>query len=86
MSNEQAIAMIENQNHAAELERQELLAECHSLPALIGQHRYAVRLLRAARDGLRVYIGYKAIPARRRQWEKDGVKSRTSESNRAKES
>lgn len=48
-----------NPTHAAELERQQLLAECHGLVALIEQKRYAVRLLRSARCGLLLYCNYK---------------------------
>ena len=44
---------------AAELERQGLIKECHSLIALIAQSPYSVRLLKAARDGLLLYAGYK---------------------------
>lgn len=44
--------------HAAELEREQLIAECHSLIALIAQKHYSVRLLRAARDGLLLYLDY----------------------------
>ena len=47
------------QSHAAELERQQLLAECHGLVALIGQKPYAVRLLKAAKNGLMLYCKYK---------------------------
>ena len=46
-------------HHAAELERQQLLAECHGLIALIGQKHYAVKLLRAAKNGLLLYCRYK---------------------------
>ena len=46
--------------HAFELEREQLLAECHALVTLIGQHKYSVRLLRAAKNGLLLYTGYKA--------------------------
>lgn len=44
---------------AAELERQGLIKECHSLIALIAQSPYSIRLLKAARDGLLLYTGYK---------------------------
>ncbi len=46
-------------NHTLELERQQLLAECHGLVALIGQKPYAVRLLKAAKNGLMLYCKYK---------------------------
>lgn len=46
-----------------ELERQQLLRECHALVALIGQNAYANKLLRIARNGLLMVTAYK----RRRQ-------------------
>jgi len=42
-----------------ELERQQLLRECHSLIALIGRNAYSIKLLGAARDGLLLIAGYK---------------------------
>lgn len=59
-----AIAMTELN---AELERQRLLAECHNLIILIGQKHYSLRLLRAARDGLLLYLNYKECRQRRQQ-------------------
>jgi hypothetical protein len=50
-----------------EPEREQLLAECHGLIALIGQKRYSIRLLRAARDGLLIYLNYKEGRARRQR-------------------
>lgn len=61
---ESAIVMTELN---AELERQRLLVECHSLVAFIGQKRYSLRLLRAARDGLLLYANYKECRQRRQQ-------------------
>ncbi len=43
----------------SELERQQLLKECHSLIASIGQSAYSTKLLKAARDGLLLIAGYK---------------------------
>jgi hypothetical protein len=43
-----------------EFERQQLLRECHSLVALIGQSAYSTKLLRLAKDGLLLVAGYKA--------------------------
>jgi hypothetical protein len=43
-----------------ELERQQLLRECHSLVALIGQSPYSIKLLKAARSALLLTAGYKA--------------------------
>ena len=43
----------------SELERQQLLKECHSLIACIGQSSYCNKLLKAARDGLLLIAGYK---------------------------
>ena len=51
---------LERQALAAELERQNLIKECHSLITLIAQSPYSIRLLKAARDGLLLYAGYKA--------------------------
>lgn len=56
-----------NQIHAVDLERQQLIQECHDLITLIAQHRYAVRLLRAARDGLQLYVSYKPSQGQLRQ-------------------
>jgi hypothetical protein len=42
-----------------ELERQELLRECHSLIALIGRNAYSIKMLNIARDGLLLIAGYK---------------------------
>lgn len=50
---------------AAELERQGLIKECHSLIALIAQSPYSVRLLKAAKNGLLLYAGYKATRRQR---------------------
>jgi hypothetical protein len=43
-----------------ELERQQLLQECHSLIASIGQSPYSIKLLKAARNALLLTAGYKA--------------------------
>jgi len=43
-----------------ELERQELLKECHSLVSAIGQHHYSIKLLRSARQGLLMHLDYKS--------------------------
>ena len=42
-----------------ELERQELLKECHSLVSAIGRKPYAAKLLKAAKNGLMLYLDYK---------------------------
>lgn len=56
----EAIVITElHQSHTAELERQQLLAECHALVASIGHKRYAVRLLRAAKNRLLLYATIK---------------------------
>lgn len=50
---------------AAELERQGLIKECHILIVIIAQSPYAIRLLKAARNGLLLYAGYKSTRQRR---------------------
>lgn len=49
-----------------ELERQQLIKECHSLLALIAQKPYAIKLLHSARDGLLLVAGYKSNRIKRR--------------------
>lgn len=49
----------------SELERQELLKQCHSLVSLIGQKPYANKLLRSVREGLLMHLDYKANRQRR---------------------
>ncbi len=43
-----------------EFERQQLLRDCHSLIALIGQSAYSTKLLKLAKDALLIVAGYKA--------------------------
>lgn len=43
-----------------EREHQELMGECHSLLALIGQRPYALKLLKSVRQGLLMHLSYKA--------------------------
>jgi len=66
---QQAITM--TQLHSSYDEREQLLQECHALVVLIGQKRYSVRLLRAARDGLLLYLNYKEC-RQRRQHSREG--------------
>jgi hypothetical protein len=44
----------------SELERQQLLKQCHCLIARIGQSSYSNKLLKAARDGLLLVAEYKS--------------------------
>lgn len=48
-----------DQSQTAEAEREQLLKKCHGLVDSIARHRYGVRLLRAARNGLQLYVKYK---------------------------
>ncbi len=53
--------MNENQQtHAAELERQELLKSCHSLIAKIGYKASCLKLLTLAQNHLLILSNYKA--------------------------
>ena len=47
-------------NHAAELEREALIKECHSLIALIANKAYSNKLLKAAKAGLTLISQYKS--------------------------
>ena len=58
--------MSESQQIAAELERQALLKDCHSLIAEIGKKAYANKLLRSARESLLRCLAYKANRQRTR--------------------
>lgn len=62
MNSKDAIAIVktERQSHAAELERQQLLRDCHGLIAAIGHKPYSNKLLRSARDSLERCLEYKA--------------------------
>lgn len=44
---------------AAELKRQELLAQCHGLVARIGQRPNSIKLLMGAKQALEVFANYK---------------------------
>ncbi len=57
--------MSESQEIAAELERQALLRDCHSLVAEIGKKSYANKRLRSARESLLRCLDYKANRQRR---------------------
>lgn len=43
-----------------ERECQELMKECHSLLALIGQKPYALKLLKSVRQALLLHLNYKS--------------------------
>ena len=59
---------LDRQAIASELERQGLIEECHRLIALIAQSPYSIRLLKAARDGLLLYAGYKTKTTRQQRF------------------
>lgn len=65
---EDALAMNGAQeNHAAELERQQLIKQAHSLVAAIASRPGATKLLRGIMPTLELYAGYKSNCVRRRQ-------------------
>lgn len=49
-----------NETTRYELQRQELLKECHTLVAKIGQSAYSLKLLKLAKDALETVAGYKS--------------------------
>lgn len=53
--------------HAAELERQQLIKQCHCLVAVIASRPGAIKLLRGILPMLEIYAGYKANRVLRRQ-------------------
>ena len=55
------------QSHAAELERQQLIKQCHCLIAAIASRPGAIKLLRGVIPILEIYAGYKASRARLKQ-------------------
>lgn len=67
MNSKEAIAVSENQqNHVLELQRQQLLRDCHGLIAAIGQKPYSNKLLRSARESLEKCLEYKANRGRQK--------------------
>ncbi len=48
-----------SQNHAAEVERQELIKRCHSLVAAIANRPSSIKLLRGILPMLETFAGYK---------------------------
>ncbi|MBW4639790.1 MAG: hypothetical protein KME05_16450 [Gloeocapsa sp. UFS-A4-WI-NPMV-4B04] len=56
-----------HQSHAAELERQDLIRQCHCLIAVIANRPTSVKLLRKVVPMLQIYAGYKASRARLKQ-------------------
>lgn len=65
---EDAIAMNGAQeNHTAELERQQLIKQAHSLVAAIASRPGATKLLKGIMPTLEMYAGYKANRVRRRR-------------------
>lgn len=49
-----------NQNHAAELEREQLIRHCHSLVAAIANRPGSTKLLKGIVPMLEIYANYKA--------------------------
>lgn len=49
-----------SQNHAAELERQELIKRCHSLVAAIANRPGSIKLLLGIVPTLEIFAGYKS--------------------------
>ena len=56
-----------HQSHAAELECQQLIKQCHCLVGAIASRPGAIKLLRGVIPMLQIYAGYKANRVRRRQ-------------------
>jgi hypothetical protein len=54
------------QSHTADLERQQLIKQCHCLVAVIASRPGAIKLLRGVIPMLETYAGYKRNRARRR--------------------
>lgn len=59
--------MIQYENHTAELERQQLIKQAHSLVAALASRPGATKLLKGVMPTLELYAGYKSNRVRRRR-------------------